>query len=484
MNKKEQIKEILEELYLIDESLKEYQVELEKIVEKLLAAKPEVEINEEFKQKLRRELLARIEEIEGRQSVKLNKFMSIFSFNRLSYGIVGGVLSLIIVFGGVYYANQRGFLIGQPELSLKTEFSKESVSEGAFGSLRETALVSGDASGELGIGSAAGIGGGRPLSGGGGMVMPDITQYRYLYKGTELVLEDDKVEVLKREKGRASSGITNLVKGMNLGLIDLSGLSNTRMDSVSFVEEKDFGYSVYLNFREGSLSLHNNMLQGWQEVLGMCYGGGCVRPEPINEADIPEEGKIIEIADNFIKKYGIRMDSYGQPETRLSYILEQLQRAGEGYSPDSVEVIYPLMINGRYVYGQWGNKIGLNLNVNLRAMRVTNLYNLTTQNYQSSLYQAETDVSKILKALEKGGFDQPVYARSSKTVDVEVGEPTLAYVKIWRHNRGESDEFITSALVFPIDTSQFEGNYKREVIVVPLAKELLEDNDDLPILER
>ena len=113
---KNKIKEILEELYLIDESLKEHQVELEKIIEKLLAAKPKVEINEQFKQELRRELLARIEEIKGQESVSPNKFMNIFSFNRLSYALVGGALAIALVIGGVYYANQKGFLIGQPEL--------------------------------------------------------------------------------------------------------------------------------------------------------------------------------------------------------------------------------------------------------------------------------------------------------------------------------------------------------------------------------
>ena len=115
----QKIKEILEELYLIDESLKEYQVELEKIIEKLLAAKPDVEINEEFKQKLRRELLARIEEIKGQESVSPNKFMNIFNFSKLSYGLVGGALAIILVVSGAYYANQKGFLFGQPELNFQ-----------------------------------------------------------------------------------------------------------------------------------------------------------------------------------------------------------------------------------------------------------------------------------------------------------------------------------------------------------------------------
>jgi len=475
------IKEILEELYLIDESLKEYQVELEKIIEKLLAAKPKVKINEQFKQELRRELLARIEEIKGQESVSPNKFMNLFNFSKLSYGLVGGALAVVLVIiGGAYYANQKGFLFGQPKLSLGTEFSTTALSDEAFGSLK-TETQAGTPEGQLGTGGG-GVGGAvAPGTGGGGpgVMPPYVTQYRYLYKGDDLVLEQTQVEVLKREKGKASSGIANLIKNMNFGMVDLSSFSNARLDSVSFIEDNDFGYAVYVNFNEGSISINiNSHMQGWQEVLGVCFQTGCVRPEPLKESDIPSEEKIIQIADSFIKDYGIKTDNYGQPESKMAFLIEELQRvqrAGGTYTPESIRVIYPLMIQGRPVYDKWGNKFGLDIDINLRAMRVTGLYNLNTQNYQSSMYQAEIDVSKILEIAEKGGLNQyPVYGNVSKTIDLEISAPSLAYMRVWKHNQGQSDEFLTPALVFPIDSSQLEGTYTKENIVVPLAKDLLE----------
>jgi len=481
---KEKIKEVLEELYLIDESLREYQVELEKIIEKLLAAKPDVEINEEFKQKLRRELLARIEEIKGQESVKLNKFMNIFNFSKLSYGLVGGILSLILVIGGVYYANQKGFLVGQPESGLGIKFSTTALSDEAFGSLR-TETQAGAVSGELGTGGvgsavAPGTGGGGP----GGMP-PEIATYRYLYKGEDLVLEQTQVEVLKRVKGQASSGIANLIKNMNLGMVDLSSFSNARLDSASFIDDRDFGYAVYVNFTEGSVSININYnMQSWREVLGVCFEPGCVRPEPLKESEIPSEERIIEIADSFIREYGINTDSYGQPESKRAFLIKELQRVqgtGGTYSPESVRIIYPLMINDRPVYDQWGNKFGLNVDINIRAMRVTGLYNLTTQDYQSSLYQAETDASKILAIAEKGGLNQPIYGRVSKTIDLEIGAPSLAYMKVLKYEQGQSDEFLTPALVFPIDSSQIEGMYTKENVVIPLAKDLLEEDNNTPV---
>jgi len=56
MNKN--IKEILEELYIMDPSLKEKEKQLEKIISKMLMIKPDVKIDENFKKELRKKILA------------------------------------------------------------------------------------------------------------------------------------------------------------------------------------------------------------------------------------------------------------------------------------------------------------------------------------------------------------------------------------------------------------------------------------------
>jgi len=476
MNKK--VEQILEDLYLIDNSLREYQTELEEIVEKLLAAKPEVEINEQFKQDLRRQILARIEQIKGQEPAKSIK--SMFKFNKLSYGIYGAVLSLIVVVVGAYFINQQGILVGSPKLGLGDKFAVNSLPDGAFGSLTAEETTSS----ELGTGGsgraqseATGIGGGGGMPG----VGPELIKYNYTYNGDDLVLDQDKVEVLRRIKGKASSGIANLIKNINFGMVDLSNFSNADLETASFVQDKELGYAVYVNFREGSISI-NSHWQAWKDILGICYEQGCVRPEPLDISDIPSEERLIEIADRFIKEYNIKMDNYGQPETRRNWLIAQFERS-DMYSMDTVQLTYPLIINDRNVYDQWGNMIGLNLTINLRVMKVVSLYDLHTLNYEGSLYEAETDAAKILEVTEKGGTNQAVFGRNaSKTIEAEIGNPSAIYMKTYKHEAGYSEELLVPALLFPVSKTVEKGVYYKENVVVPLVKELLEQGNNGPVM--
>lgn len=76
------IKEILDELYSIDSSLKEKEDELEKIILKMLEIKPNIKIDEEFKNKLNSELNSKITEIKIKNYNKNSSlsFTQIFAY--------------------------------------------------------------------------------------------------------------------------------------------------------------------------------------------------------------------------------------------------------------------------------------------------------------------------------------------------------------------------------------------------------------------
>lgn len=447
---------------------------MNKIEQKIKGVKPEVVINEQFKQELRRELLVRIEEMKSQQPVKSNKIMNLFNFSKLSYGLVGGVLSLIIVVAGVYYFNQQGILFGSPESGLKSDFEATELADNAFGSL---AIESDQAEG------AVGIGGVRPQSGGGGdalgvggggggmpgqMITPSV--YRYFYQGDDFILDQDEMEVLKRIKGNLVSSITNLIKGIDLGVVNLSKFNDARLETISFTQDKDFGYMVHINFYEGYVSI-NNTYNGWKQVLGYCLATGCVQPDPIKIDDLPDESEILRIAGDFIKEFDIDVGNYGQPETNRERIITEASRYNpNGYVSEIVSVIYPLVVNGRTVYEEWGNKSGLTVSVNVSVMKATGLYGLTIQNYQASNYPVETDFNKVLKIAERGGIYQ-YYDNQGKIIEVELDTPESVYMKFWKNNFGDSEELLVPALRFPIKNAS-DDLYK-ENVVVPLVKDLL-----------
>lgn len=98
------VKEILEDLYAIDESLRRYQNKLEKLIEKLLMARPDVEINEAFKVKLRAELLSRAAEIKAKKAL----FWNFFNFQKFSYAHALSLFLLcaLLIIPIVYYLNK------------------------------------------------------------------------------------------------------------------------------------------------------------------------------------------------------------------------------------------------------------------------------------------------------------------------------------------------------------------------------------------
>ena len=146
------------------------------------------------------------------------------------------------------------------------------------------------------------------------------------------------------------------------------------------------------------------------------------------------------------------------------------------YFPDTVTVIYPLIVDGKEVYDEYGNPQGLNVNVDVKNKKASGIWNLTSQNYQGSLYGTVTKSDDIMKMVENGGM-YGNYDPSAPTIqEVEVGTPTLSYLRVYDYNNGLSDELLVPAYYFPILKGLENYDYMyRKAIVVPLVSEMLKN---------
>ena len=148
--------------------------------------------------------------------------------------------------------------------------------------------------------------------------------------------------------------------------------------------------------------------------------------------------------------------------------------------PSNISVIYPLKIDEREIYNQSGIREGLRINVNIPLMRVSGAYGITTQNYESSLYETETDFEKLVDVAENGGSIYPIPLleqenNQQETVALRLGTPTFSYIKHWHFIGKETQELIAPALIFTIINATEKGYYQ-ENIVVPIIKDLLRQN--------
>lgn len=483
---KKQIKYILDDLYKIDESLKESAPQLEKIIAEIIGARPDIKIDENFKKELYKQLILKAEKSEPIKTKKIGIWQYTFA------GALVAIVVLVIVsylFISVKPEDLR------PEISdTELKFSKTVVGENAFGSLI------GDQSSQetvAPVGRGGGVGGGGVALGGmpdqtvicaeeEGCIIPPYYFFEYTYVGEDINLEQTKIEVLKRKNRIEPLGI---LKSFGFSLIDLSAFDDAKIQTVNFVQDKPYGYTVFVNFDEGTISI-DSYWPKWPQPYNKCRDDKCYESLRLKLSDVPVEEELITIADKFIAEHKINLRNYGQPEMDNDWKNQPGIFEEQLYVPDYISLVYPLLIDGKFVYEQSGTKYGIRISINIREKRVSGIYNLSLQEYESSMYAGETDFSRILEVARRGGLNMYYWGEGGQSKQVEIETPNQEYMAVWRYNQNMqlSEMLIVPALVFPVVNAPTDGYYYQNKIIVPLAKELLEQNQSgpypVPLLEK
>ncbi|MBI4127443.1 MAG: hypothetical protein HY459_00080 [Parcubacteria group bacterium] len=474
---------MLEDLYAVDPTLREHEAALTRVTQYLLASRPDAKVDPAFMARLRQKLM------EGQVSQAASsraRSIPFLSFNLISMKqlpqIVGGlaVLTLLVV-GSAYLVTQN-----QDTFSARSRADIRSVGERAFGPLALSVNPRPE-SGGGGASAPAGKGGGG-LETGESLASPSVvdseiyipTIYRYAYKGEPLSLPSTEAKVLKRIKGNTlGSQLTGFLNRSGLGLLNFGSFSNPSVQSFQINEERDFGYSIFVDLNEGAISINENW-QRWPHPEAECQDEACFERYRVKEGDIPADEVLINLANRFLADHGIPTEFYGEPVVNNTWREEYLRASDKAsfYIPDFATVIYPLKIDGQEVYDEGGFPSGISVNINVRSQRVSGLWGLTTQNYQSSLYGAETDVDRILEIASRGGFRMyPYEDPSAKIVEVELGTPKEALVRVWTYEANLGNELLVPALIFPVTKApEGEAFYTKDV-VVPLVKEVLDEGN-------
>jgi hypothetical protein len=236
--------------------------------------------------------------------------------------------------------------------------------------------------------------------------------------------------------------------------------------------------------------------QKWPHPEQNCGSdNACYERLRLKESDVPADERVIAIADAFATEYGIDLSAFESGEVQDNWrrhydLMRSRGEVGELYIPDEITVLYPLLIEGKNVYENGGDKSGLNINVNIRHQKASGVNSLFARNYESSAYGAISDAEKVKAMAEEGGIRyQYFYDETAKTVSVELDTPQIAWLKHYKYDndKGTSDELFIPAMVFPVKNfSELDANFYQKNIIVPLAKEIFEqyerDNDGPRIL--
>lgn len=458
------IDSILADLFALDPELEPKKDELRQTVERLLERKLEVTVDRKFVDHLRKDLLMSGVTVyeEGIKSVSVRNYM-----NRLTMILGSSAVLAAMLLVAVSVLTSEGFIrlpgIGHSMPSggvtaLGPEaFGRLAAADGVLGAPEGAAELQG-----VGYGGGGGPGA-RPAS--IGMPAPEYEAVTLTYAGEPLEAIDDTVTVYRRVKGLPTASLASSFAGRDNGLFDLGGLSGLQMKNVS-VSHMEGGeeYWIYLDFREGlaSVNLEERMQEGMPAA-----------------SEVPDS-ELIALADAFLDRYGIDRSPYGEPQVDHRWrngIFEE----EASYFPTYVGVVYPLVVGGETAVGWDGEPYGMRVNVNAATRKAQGAHLITKARFESSGYPAETDIARIISIAENGGFTGPIYLEKGAQSDIRLGTPRLMYFQHYVHDgkTGTSDELYVPALFFPAENVPEGIGFYRNYVVVPLAKELLDQREDM-----
>ena len=248
------VRDILQDLYAVEPTLQQREAELIPIIQKLLAAKPDAHLDPAFRDELRQQLVRRV-------SVRsATPLFSFFTMRKLSYAIMGlFVLAIVGVGTYTYVTRKEPTSVATPDVVSNPRVAITNRAATAFGAFSSAPAAAESAQ----LGQPLGLGGGAPTkatsdtASASPLIAPATpTTYEYVYTGEALTIPS--ASVLKRSNQLPSSTLDSVLKSANLGLIDLEKFTNLKVQQIALAEDKDQGYSVSVDLREGSMSVYQN----------------------------------------------------------------------------------------------------------------------------------------------------------------------------------------------------------------------------------
>ncbi len=463
------LRTILHDLYAIDPALQSREAELIPLIETLLRERPDATPSEEFVQRLRTMLQERAAALGRVRETPSGFFASIFAV-KFSSAILGALI-------GVALATPTTMLFLRKTLPSAPTAEKSAVRQDgtaaveeaepqAFGALNAPAVA--DRARE----KALGLGGGMDadsVAAPSPLIAPWQGQaFTYVYDGDALALTEETVSVLRRTPS-ALSPID--ASRLNLSNIDIGSFPDATVTSLSIAQNRERGFIVSVDAQEGTVSVFQDYEQ-WPDPLRDCGDDpSCFERLQLSRGDLPADGELLAIAARFLKDHGIALDGYGEPTVDHGW---EKQPEGTGNVPDTLQVLYPLTVDGLPVFEQSGGPVGIAVSVSARLKAVTGAWNIQTLAFDRSAYPAVTDSADILAKLAEISGTAPE-DDAAKGATVHLGTPERGYIRYYRATgEGRTEQLFVPGLIFPVVKSENTPEWwVPQPVSVPLAKELL-----------
>lgn len=333
---KNNINQILEELYKKDPSLKEKENIIIPIIQTMIDIKPDIQIDENFKKQLKTKINEEIIQIKTQKYFIKNKMSKIFFYIFWSLWISAFAIIIITNFTNTNPTNN--YVFANQIIPSKTNFwniwnSQLSqnwwINQSNFASNSKEMITTKVASPANMMRDNLEI-------------MPEIDPnfvreiYNYTFSWNLLDLKQN-MAVYKKETQK-NQNFNDLIKNINFNSINMSKFTNLNIWNITLNQDKEFWYSINIDFDNWSLNIYKNYSK-WPQT----------DYNPDEKQIILEKEEIFQIANKFLKEYNIDLSSYWQPQIEQSYsnILAKYSTAKTppAYVNNITTIIFPLIID-------------------------------------------------------------------------------------------------------------------------------------------
>lgn len=476
---KNEINEILQELYELDPNLVEKEAELTKIISKMLKVKPEITLDKEFRVELKQQILAELEKQESGFSIKnILWYVWIFASWAVALALIINIFPSIIT-GPVDspVESQTWNLNLAFNTSIEKLGSERAFWDLSFGELEEwVAWVWG--------GWIMWMGWDAMYEWASKMtVLPDPDYkpkiYVYNFNETETLPEiSEKMYVYKKDNKPLKISDSDIKKIFNTDIIDLVKFKNLWISNLNLYEDTKNGYNINLDLHAGTLNVYRNYSM-WPEI-------DFREEKRLSITDVPGNEKIISIAKSFIEKYSINLDAYWNlvVDDTWKKQYNQSDNKADYYIPTMINVISQFVLDGIWVYETYGNPYWLNTTVDINDMQVSSIWSIEKINLVWSEYPLITDKDEILNQAKKGTYYQNprIYWETKENfeeIQVEIWNPKLVYLRKYTYKEWNSEEYFVPGLMFEVLTSMDSKKwiYPGEYVTIPLVKDFIENEN-------
>ncbi len=482
---------MIKDLISLDPSLQSLEAELNTLVLELVKNKPESNLDPEFEAALKLEVLKRVEGLKTKELKKTTSFSWSVFMKKTSFSLVALTVAILIIIPVTkQLANKlsntdKGLVITQLKdnafgeiLSFNTDNKEVSENVDMLATKNnDVSTTMAQPTGGLSL-AMRDVSVSSPHS----MLYPPAYDYpsfnypsfTYVYEGEDLqnVLENLDEILVYRLSPEASNSVSILksIINSNNKLIDFKKFQQQglKLNSFSFSEEKDFAYNI--NFDNGNIYLYQNW-KYWPEPK-----------EDFKYENLLSDDEVINIAEKFLKDYGIKRSAYGKASISYNFhdIYAKTNDKSMIYVPSETVVVFPILINAKEVKDESGEPYGLSITVSSIYKKVISLNNLRASSYESSIYKAFTDIDRLKEIAENGGLNNyQGYSDGNNNIEVRLGNPEIILSKQYYYNDkdGSNSEIFVPALSFPvIGLSEETEFFTQKSIIIPLLKDIIDSN--------